>query len=156
MSKESIRNTPWAIHLVETYLPFNQTETMKSTFGIELVPVFRGSWMELRGWFTKEGYFAIGVAGGSSAWYNGGPLTFGSMCGWDVTEDGKYALCRISYEDYRVFKVVECLPTSKDNAMAAMPIEAQELIKEMQNQIQELRVAHEKIMQQLQANQSGH
>ncbi|MFM7080007.1 MAG: hypothetical protein ACKOYC_09510 [Bacteroidota bacterium] len=126
---------------------------MKTKFGVELVPVFRGDWADLRAWFKREGYFSIGIAGGSSAWYNGGSLHFGSMCGWDVTEDGKYALCRVAYEDYHMFKVVEYVPSPQEQAIAALPIGLQELFKDMQEQIEVLRANQEKIMQQLNNNQ---
>jgi hypothetical protein len=153
MSKEIIRKTPWAQHIVETFLPINQIDTLKSKFGIQLEPVFREDWRGVRAWCSKEGYIDPGYAGGSSGWYNGNPLVWGGVCGWDVTSDGKYALCRMAYEDYRMFKVVEYVPDPLEKTTESFPLEAQEILKSLQGQIDELKANQEKIFQILKSRQ---
>ncbi|MFM8950293.1 MAG: hypothetical protein ACKOKB_05880 [Bacteroidota bacterium] len=153
MSKEIIRQTAWAKHIVENFLPINQIESLKKKFGIQLEPVFKEDWRGVMYWCNKEGYSDPCYAGGCSGWYNGSPLVWGGVCGWDVTSDGKYALCRMAYEDYRMFKVLEYIPDPNEKIIEAFPTEAQEVFKSLQNQINELKENQEKILQLLKSPQ---
>ncbi|MFM2190043.1 MAG: hypothetical protein RL491_429 [Bacteroidota bacterium] len=153
MSKEVIRKTPWAKHIVETFLPINQIDSLKNKFGIQLERVFRDDWRGVRHWCSKEGYSEPGYAGGCSGWYNGNPLVWGGVCGWDVTSDGKYALCRMAYEDYHMFKVLEYIPDPQEKLTEAFPAELQEFLKSLQNQIDELKQNQERILQLLKTSQ---
>jgi hypothetical protein len=92
---------------MENFLPVNQLEKMKEKFGIELELVFKGEWMDVFNWCGHRGLSSPCYADGNQSWYSGKPLSFGGICGWDITADGQFALCRIAYEDYRLFKVVE-------------------------------------------------
>lgn len=153
MSKELIRKTAWAKHIVETYLPINQIESLKKNFGIQLEPVFRDDWRGVRSWCSKEGYSEPGYAGGCSGWYNGNPLVWGGVCGWDVTSDGKYALCRMAYEDYHMFKVVEYIPNAQGMLTEAIPVELQDVFNLLQSQIDELKENQERIFKILNTRQ---
>lgn len=151
MSKEKIRQTDWAKHIVETFLPINQIESLKNKFGIQLEPVFREDWRGVMSWCSKEGYSDPCYAGGCSGWYNGSPLVWGGVCGWDVTSDGKYALCRMAYEDYRMFKVLEYVPDPLEKAIESFPDEVQDVLKSLQSQIDELKENQKEILQLLKA-----
>jgi hypothetical protein len=107
MDKSIIQNTEWAKYLMENFLPVNQLEKMKEKFGIELELVFKGEWMDVTYWCRDKGILTPGYAGGNNSWFSGRTLNFGGICGWDITADGQFALCRVAYDDYRLFKVVE-------------------------------------------------
>ena len=145
MSKSTIRNTDWAKYLIENFLPVNQIDIMKDKFGIELELEFTGEWMDIDRWCDGRGLTSPCYADGNNSWYNGKPLTFGSMCGWDVTEDGKFALCRIAYEDYRLFKVVE-RPILVEPTNIKNEIPKSDKIEQLRKEIQEIKKTQEEIL----------
>jgi len=115
MKKEINLDKAWVKSLIQGYLPVNQIESFKNEFGIKLEMVFDGMWMDVARWCQEKKLTSPCYADGNDSWYIGCPLSYGSMCGWDVTADGKFALCRIQYDHYRLFQVSEVKSDSPES-----------------------------------------
>jgi hypothetical protein len=105
--QNNIHTTEWAKLLVESHLPLNQTVLLKDKYGIVLKLLFKGTSMEVDDWCRNNKYGITGNVNGHQDWYHGKVLPWGGLCGWDVTADGKFALCRVMYDDYYLYQVCD-------------------------------------------------
>ena len=144
MSKDFIRNSEWARFLIEEYLAINQINILQEKFDIKLDLIFKGKYMDVAEWCKKRGILSPSYANGNEFWYNGNPLNYGSLCGWDVTVDGEFALCRVQYEDYRLFKVIKAIKDGKPHDENIQNNSNE--IKELRKEIKEIRTIQEEIL----------
>ena len=141
INSEKIRNTNWAKDIVENFLPINQIDQIKYKYPIELKLIYKGDNIEVERKLKELGVKSFPqYANGNENWYSGHIMNFGGVCGWDITADGEYALCRVGYDDYRLFKVIQKSSIAKKKIAKKNSTNSDE-IQEMKKEILELKTS---------------
>jgi hypothetical protein len=99
-------NPELAKFLIIKYYPYSLVESgaVEEKFSVTLKEIFMGEYMELSRFLDDlDKSYRIHVD--SEAWVHKTALVFYSNTGWDLTMDGKYAMCRTEYDRYHVFEI---------------------------------------------------
>jgi hypothetical protein len=93
--KEKIRDLLTPV-LIQKMYPFSKLETgeLERDYGVRLKQ------------FNRDAHrFMRYKPGDQNDWVVGKSLNWGSNTGWDITQDGKIACCRVNYDDYVNFDI---------------------------------------------------